>query len=207
MRGRRTPMLLASIGAAFLAANSLNAAVLSSVYDPDSGHTYKTISPNSWTGAEAEAVSLGGHLVTISSATENAFIVANVIVPTYSANPMWIGLYDPYTNDGAGPTSTHAAHFIWSSGEPVTYTNWYPVSNEPNNDYGEYSGAINWHFVDGKTTDHGYWNDTHNAGTAYQTNGGYYGIVEIAPEPASLSLLAIGGACLLVRRRKPVSAK
>jgi hypothetical protein len=204
MRIHSSAIVIASVASALFASNSVNAAVLSTVENPSNGKVYAVITPNTWTGAEAEAESLGGHLVTISNADENTFIVDNIIVPNYSANPMWIGLYDPYRNDGRGPASAHAANFVWISGQPKTYTNWYlsAISAEPNNDYNlEYWGCINWPYADGQTTDHGPWNDTANNGAAHQTNGGYYGIVEFVPEPASLGLLAIGSLILMARRR------
>ncbi len=204
MRMRPTFTALASVAAALVASASVQGAVLSTVPNPSNGKIYAVITPNTWTGAEAEAEALGGHLVTISSADENSFIVANVLLPNYTSNPMWIGLYDPYRNDGSGPTSAHAANFVWISGQPKVYTNWFTsaTAHEPNNASNvEYWGCINWPYADGQSTEHDEWNDTLNAGSGHQTAGGYYGIVELVPEPASLTLLTLGSLVLLKRRR------
>ncbi|MBA3899945.1 MAG: HYR domain-containing protein, partial [Bacteroidetes bacterium] len=76
--------------------------------------------------AHETAVALGGHLATISSAAENAF------VSSLSPNYMWIGFTD---RDVEGT-------FKWVTNEPVTYTNWAP--GEPNNAGNEDWAVINW---------------------------------------------------------------
>jgi hypothetical protein len=80
------------------------------------GHVYYLLSTNSWTVAEAEAVSLGGHLVTINDAAEQTWVYS-----TFGSNEVWIGLTD---RDVEGT-------FQWVSGETSTYRNWDP--GEPNN--------------------------------------------------------------------------
>lgn len=181
---------------------TIKAEVLSTVTNPSNGKTYKLISRNTWTDAEAEAQSLGGHLVTINSAAENAFIVANVVLPYHSSDPMWIGLYDPIRNDGGGPGSSHAANFVWAGGQAVEYTNWFPA-NEPNNyENAEYWVALNWHAQFGESGDHGVWDDLPNAGIGYAVNNGYLGIIEIVPEPSCLGVLALGAIPFLARRGK-----
>ena len=69
-----------------------------------------TDSQLSWTQAEEQAVSLGGHLVTINNSQENQFLVDTFGIGT----PYWIGLNDIETE----------GQFEWISGEKVTYTNW-----------------------------------------------------------------------------------
>src|SRR5262249_37275247 len=69
-----------------------------------------------WTAAEAAAVALGGHLVTVNNATENDWLRR-----TFSeVGSFWLGLND------VAVEGTH----VWTSGQPVTYTNWAP--GEPN---------------------------------------------------------------------------
>ncbi|MCX5674282.1 MAG: lamin tail domain-containing protein, partial [Planctomycetota bacterium] len=55
-----------------------------------------------------------GHLVALSSAAENTFVKSML------TSPAWIGLNDAATE----------GTFVWTTGEAVTYTNWY--SGEPN---------------------------------------------------------------------------
>jgi|ERR1035437_6957462 hypothetical protein len=79
-------------------------------------HIYYLLSTNTWTKAEAEAVTSGGHLVTINDAAEQAWVYS-----TFGSNEVWIGLTD---RDVEGT-------FQWVSGETSTYRNWDP--GEPNN--------------------------------------------------------------------------
>jgi cysteine-rich repeat protein len=63
-----------------------------------------------WPDAEASCVALGGHLVSITSATENA----RVETARGSNDPIiWIGL-----NDRAVEAGTQARNFVWSDGTP-----------------------------------------------------------------------------------------
>jgi len=84
-------------------------------------HTYYLLSSNTWTASEAEAVGLGGHLVTINDAAENQWVL-NTFFPLTGAfyASLWIGLNDA-ANEG---------QFVWASGEPVTFTYWYPWRTE-----------------------------------------------------------------------------
>ena len=72
-----------------------------------------------WEQAETNAQNLGGHLVSINSAEENAAVRA-----LGGSSALWIGLNDI---DSEGT-------FVWSDGSPVTYTNWVP--GEPNDYFG-----------------------------------------------------------------------
>lgn len=88
------------------------------------GHTYRVVVPStltSWTAAQAAAQAAGGHLVTINSAGEQAFVeglLASADAPT--------GAYDI----GGRVTSTAPLAFGWTTGEPFSYRHWY--SGEPN---------------------------------------------------------------------------
>jgi hypothetical protein len=81
------------------------------IVNPANGHVYYLLSQNTWSNAEAEAVSLGGHLATIRNAAEDSWVYS-----TFSAygGALWIGLTD----------REKAFQFAWTSGEPVSYTNW-----------------------------------------------------------------------------------
>jgi len=79
-----------------------------------SGHYYYLLTANDWTNSEAKAVSLGGHLVTINDAAENQWVSTTFGLSNNTARALWIGLNARSTPDA----------FEWSSGEPVTYTDW-----------------------------------------------------------------------------------
>jgi hypothetical protein len=128
------------------------------IQNPANGHSYAVTAPMDWGAAEAEAQRVGGHLVTIRSQTENDWLVQTF----GTAVPMWIGF-----NDVAAEGT-----WIWSSGEPVTFTRWAP--GEPNNSNGEDYG----HF-DSSTP--GLWNDTGYAGGVHH----WTGIIELSAPVAS----------------------
>lgn len=123
--------------------------------NPSTGHYYSlTSSLKSWADSEAEAQSLGGHLVTIRSQAENDWLKSN-----FTQNNLWIGLYQlPGSIEPGGG-------WVWVSGESSSYRNWRNV--EPNNAGGnEDRGMISpggWEL--------GVWNDL--SGSALQ-----YGIIE-----------------------------
>ena len=105
---------------------------------------YKT--QTSWETANAVAESKGGHLVTISSAEENQFIVEHA---ANSGTKHWLGFRNPEMT----------GNFEWITGEAVTYTNW--NSGEPNNSNGrEYYAHI--YSSDASLTY--LWNDETNRG-------------------------------------------
>ena len=85
------------------------------------GHKYALYDLSmTWTEAKEYCQKLGGHLVTITSAEEQAFI--NSILPSGSMNLYWNGLAEPEENN-----------WQWVTGEPVDYLNW--ASGEPNNQF------------------------------------------------------------------------
>ncbi|XP_052286377.1 macrophage mannose receptor 1-like isoform X2 [Dreissena polymorpha] len=76
-----------------------------------------------WAHSENICKQLGGHLVTINSASEQAFVDA-FMARHNPGNAVWIGLHDRKVE----------GQFEWTSGEHVTYTNWVPnhMSNYEN---------------------------------------------------------------------------
>lgn len=132
------------------------------ITNPANGHAYYLLGPSAWSRAESDAVSLGGHLVTINDADENEWVRANVLGFDGADRRGWIGFND-VANEGA---------FVWSSGEASTYTNW--NGGEPNN-----SGGVE-HYTEMFGSGTGLWNDQPDAPIGLSV----YGIVEITPPPA-----------------------
>ena len=79
------------------------------VVNPANGHAYKSIYCESWDDANSQAVAEGAHLVSINDAAEQKWLSE-----IFGSRPYWIGLTD-FAKEG---------EWSWTSGEPVTYTNW-----------------------------------------------------------------------------------
>ena len=106
------------------------------VLNPENGHHYQFIASPNVHGSDAahganslEFNGIGGHLVTITSQSENDF-VAGLVPHDFRA---WIGLSDAYDE----------GNHLWVTGEPFTYSNWSP--GQPDNanndeDYIEFWG-------------------------------------------------------------------
>src|SRR5882757_9456683 len=89
----------------------LHAAVLTGpVTNPANNHVYYLLTNESWTDSENEAISLGGHIVTISDAAEQGWVYTNFSNFGDVPRNLWLGLYR--TNVPGG--------FAWSSGEPIS---------------------------------------------------------------------------------------
>jgi hypothetical protein len=118
------------------------------------GSAYKLSNAVGWEAAQAEAESIGGHLVTFSDIAENIFVNNNF------PDRYYIGLTD---KDVEG-------QWRWVTGEPLTYTNW--SVGEPNGGRGEnYAGMY------GNPSDE--WR-----GTWFDDDGaGYRGIIEASVTP------------------------
>ena len=98
------------------------------IQNPANGHYYRLTDPLPWLDAEEQAVAWGGHLVTLRSWDEESWIK-----DTFGEEEhFWIGFNDIETE----------GDWVWSSGEPVVYTNW--AEGEPNNYEDEDVAIMNW---------------------------------------------------------------
>ncbi|MCA0873941.1 hypothetical protein LCL97_24210 [Seohaeicola saemankumensis] len=99
--------------------------------DPVTGHAYASSeSAATWPEAEQHCRAAGGHLATITSARENAFLVE-----TFNTDrELWLG----------GTDDTPSGQWEWVTGEPWDYTNW-NLPDEPNDFHGgEYYLQYDW---------------------------------------------------------------
>ena len=84
-------------------------------------HIYYLLSANTWTASEAEAVGLGGHLVTINDVAENQWVVNTFFPLTGGPNDwLWIGLNDAVNEGRFFWAGEEGAITMWASGEPFT---------------------------------------------------------------------------------------
>ncbi len=122
---------------------------------PETGKRYVAYAATTWAAAEATAVQLGGHLVSIDDAEENEWVRANVANFGGVDRRIWLGFND-VASEG---------QFAWTDGTPADFTNWNP--GEPNNsggieDFTELLGS------------NGRWNDQDADG-----NGQQIGVAEL----------------------------
>jgi len=74
------------------------------ITNPANGRQYYLLDKSTWTAAESQAVSMGGHLATVRNAAENAFIFSTFSHFAGEPRDLWVGLSD----DG------HEGTFAWS---------------------------------------------------------------------------------------------
>jgi Lectin C-type domain len=155
--------------------NAVGAVISPAIVNPDNRHTYLLLATDTWAGSEGEAISLGGHLVTINNASEQTWVFQKFSSYLGLERLLWIGLND-VANEGT---------FVWSSGEPVVFTFW--EVGEPNNN----SPGVGEDYVSMYHPSHppaGRWNDWRE--TTSHLGMPFNGVVEIIPEPG-VSLLLI----------------
>ena len=91
---------------------------------PATGHKYYVLGRANWSDSEAQAVCMGGHLVTIDDEAENAWVWSTFGGRRRRPGDLWIGLSD----------ARREGFFEWSKVDRLGYVKW--ASGEPNNDHG-----------------------------------------------------------------------
>jgi hypothetical protein len=148
----------------------LHATVLTGpVTNINNGHAYYLLSSTNWDAAEAEAVALGGHLVTINDALENAWVHGTFGGFDGVARHMWIGLTDREVE----------GQWKWVTRERSSYRNWAP--GEPNNGGGYYTNEDHVLMRYPLDTYAGQWNDA----PEFQM---HEAVVEVGPPVTELSI-------------------
>lgn len=135
-------------------------------------HLYFLLSTNTPQAAELEAISLGGHLVTINDEAEQQWVFST-FAPLAGARRMWIGLTD----------SKVEGRWEWMSGEPFVYEHWAPRS--PDHNAGASGGGDQDYAViyPAEHVHAGFWDD--RADWEVQGTLGVYAIAEVIPGLAS----------------------
>lgn len=169
--------VFAFAGGVFLAAPAMASIAAGPITNPTNGHDYYLLNGARWTVAEAEAVSLGGHLATVNDQDENDWMYSTFATLDGGDRNMWIGFTD----------QAQEGTWVWSSGEVLSFSHWRDgePDNSGNQDYA-YIGRPGWEWG-------GWWWDD-------SATSEHWGVVEVIPEPGTISLLALGGIGLLCRR-------
>jgi hypothetical protein len=121
------------------------------------GHWYEYVEMAEnviWEDAKNMAVSMGGHLATITSDEENQWVIQNVVVPNDPTGLVGGPLLGGFQNHSSPSYSEPDGGWEWVTGEPWGFTAW--QSGEPNDVAGgsDYLQIWRWSALG--------WNDTSN---------------------------------------------
>jgi len=183
-----------------MASTSLAAPDEWKVADGGNGHWYQVVqAPGgvSWFDADTAAKAEGGHLATITSAEENAFIFdlidedSSLWLQTVSPRSLgpWLGGLQP---DGSPEPD---GNWQWVTGEPFLYSNWGP--SRPDNSF-DYQDKL--HFLGPYVSGGVPWGDEWNDLDGQDLLVSY--VVEFVPEPATLFVMLAAGLPALLKRRR-----
>lgn len=149
---------------------AVNAATLvGPVTNPATHHRYYLLDADTWQNSEAQAVDLGGHLVTINDQAEQDWVFTTFGSYGGTSRSLWIGLREV---DLQG-------NYEWSSGESVDYAHWLPgqPDNSPVTGGESYVHMLN----SGNEYGHpgGFWNDLASPNEGFPTFDPLCGVVEV----------------------------
>lgn len=158
--------------------------IIESSTNPDvqhyNGHSYILSTPTTWTAAEAQAVALGGHLVTVNDANEQTFLFNGTGGETGFTGfgvDKWIGFTDQVTEGTwAWADGTTPVYGAVTNGSPKGAAPWdnSPSPGEPNNNL---AGGVNGEdFAVLSNATSGKWNDLSNNYLSSRP-----GIIEVTP--------------------------
>ncbi len=176
--------IFAIIGVSMSAFAAIPSVLTGPILNPANNHYYYLLDTENWTSSQSKAVSLGGNLVTINNAAENAWVSATFQNYGGIARDLWTGLNDVATE----------GTFVWASGEAFSFSNWQPAQPDnggPSEDYVHMWGGNTFHSGFGWQI--GRWNDyedlsSYGSGSTPPIRD-IYGVVEVVPEPAPITLL------------------
>jgi hypothetical protein len=120
------------------------------------GHWYRLqLVPNGigWTTAKAQAIAMGGHLATVTSSDESAFVFALANRPEAFPNSPVVG---PWIGGYLEQVTGMPATWKWVNGESWQYTNWLPPNPDGPGTWNENRTCL--------TTTNGKWNDFNDSG-------------------------------------------
>jgi len=177
----RTLALIVCFG---LAISTVFAEVIAGPITNDANrHFYYLLKSATWVNSQAEAETLGGHLVTISDAAENAWVAQTFAQFGRQDRPLWIGLTD---RDSEG-------NFVWVNGERTAFLNWNKESGEPNNSAGSGYEEDFAYIIEGNPGNSslipGQWNDAPDTG--FGVARPVCGVVEVEPVVAGGPTVAV----------------